>query len=507
VGWTGGYADRITTGSQGLTTPVASDRLSRKNINLGVGCFVLFLLPFAAVGIFTAAMAVRRAAAGNWTEAAFFTLFALTFGGVGIGGIAAAFAGRRKLKEQAALEARHPDSPWLWRPDWASGRVVDSSRATMFSAWIFAALWNLISLPTGFLGAREAIQESKPAAFLALLFPLVGIGLVVWAVRATLRYRKYGVSRLELSTTPAVIGRTLTGMVRAPASLQPGDGFQVTLSCVRRVRTRSGKSSDTSETILWQDERRVMGQPTRTAAAMETHIPVAFRLPADAQACDDTDSNNRVLWRLQLSANVPGIDYESRFEVPVFRTPASDQPLSADEERLTQDPVAGAENQQPADSRIVVTTNRRGTEVMFPAARNPGAATSLTVVLLIWFGSIALQIYLGAPIVFPIITGLFGLLILIGVLDLWLRVSRVTVDAGTLTWASGYLFPGRERTLHASEVSDVTAAIGMQAGTTVYYDVVVVRKNGKKIKVGHSLRDKREAEWVAAKIRGAANSY
>jgi hypothetical protein len=104
-----------------------------------------------------------------------------------------------------------------------------------------------------------------------------------------------------------------------------------------------------------------MGEPSRTAAGAETHIPVAFRLPADAQACDDTDSNNRVLWRLRLSATVPGVDYVSQFEVPVFRTPASDQPLSAAEERITLDPLAGAEYQQPADSRIVVTSNRRGT--------------------------------------------------------------------------------------------------------------------------------------------------
>jgi len=46
----------------------------------------------------------------------------------------------------------------------------------------------------------------------------------------------------------------------------------------------------------------------------------------------------------------------------------------------------------------------------------------------------------------------------------------------------------------------------MQAGTTVYYDVAVVRKNGKKIKVGHSVRDKREAEWLAGTIRKALGS-
>lgn len=478
---------------------------SRINTNLGVGCVVLFLLPFAAVGAFTAVSALQRAAARNWTEALFLGLFGITFGGVGFGGIAAALVGRRKLKEQAALEASHPESPWLWRSDWASGRIVDSSRATMFTAWVFAAFWNLISFPAGFLGVRAAIQEGKPAALLALLFPLVGIGLVVWAVRSTLRYWKYGVSRLELATVPGVIGRGLTGTVRAPAHMQPDDGFQVTLSCVRRVTT-GGEDKSTSESILWQEERRVMGEPSRTAAAMETHIPVAFRLPADAQACDDTDTRNRVLWRLRLSAVIPGVDYESQFEVPVFRTSASDQPLSADEERVTQDPLAGTVYQQPADSRIVVTSNRRGTEVLFPAARNPGAATSLTLFWLLWIGCIGIQLYFRAPLVFPIVTGLAGLLILVGVLDLWLAVSRVTVDGGTLTWATGYLFPGRERTLQRSEIADVVATIGMQAGTTVYYDVTVVRKGGKKIKVGRSVRDKREAEWVASTIRKALGS-
>ena len=482
---------------------MASRKPSRHNLNLGVGCVILFLLPFAAVGLFTAAMAVQSAAARNWTEALFLGLFGVTFGGVGFGGIAATLVGRRKLKEQAALEARHPDSPWLWRSDWAAGRIVDSGRATMLAAWIFAAFWNLISLPTGFLGVRSAIQKGQPAALLALLFPLVGVGLLVWAVRLTLRYRKYGVSRLELSTVPGVIGRTLTGMVRSPAGMRPVRGFQVTLSCVRRVTTRSGKNSSTSETILWQDERLVPGEPNRTAAAMETHIPVAFRLPADAVACDDTNSNNRVLWRLQLAAEVPGVDYAAQFEVPVFRTAASDQPLSEQEARITEDPAAGAAYQQPPDSQIVVTSNRRGTEFLFPAARNPGVAASVTFFLLIWLASLGLQVYFRAPLIFPIVTGLFGLLILFSVLDLWLTVSRVTVDAGTLTWASGYLFPGRERTLHASEIADVIASIGMQAGTKVYYDVSVVRKNGKKVKVGRSLRDKREAEWVAETIKTA----
>ena len=480
---------------------MSSGSRSSRNVDRSIGCIALFLLPFAGVGLFTAGMAVQRLAARNWTEALFFGLFALTFGGVGIGGIAAALAGRGKLKVQEALQASHPDSPWLWRHDWASGHIIDSSRRTMIGTWLFAALWNLIGFPTGFLSARAALKEGKPAAFLGVLFPIVGVGLVVWAIRTTLRYWKYGVSRLELASVPGVIGRSLTGMVRAPSMIQADQGFDVTLTCVRRVTHGGGKQRSTAESTLWQDAQRVQGQPFRAPDRMETHIPVAFRIPGDVPPSDESDSANRVVWRLQVSADVPGVNYESCFDVPVFRTSASQQPLSPEETRLTQNADPGY--QQPADSRVLVTAARRGTEILFPAARNLGPASGLTTFLVLWLGGLGLQIYFGAPPIFPVVTALFALLLLVAVLDLWLQVSRVTVHAGGVSWATGYVVPGREHTIPASEIADVTAAIGMQAGTTVYYDIVLVRKVGKKAKVGHSVRDKREAEWLAETIRKA----
>ena len=479
---------------------MSSGGRSSRKVDLSIGCVLLFLLPFAGVGLFTAVMAVQRLAAGKWTEALFLGLFASTFGGVGIGGIAAAVAGRRTLQAQEALQARHPESPWLWRADWASGHITDSSRSTMIGAWLFAALWNLIGWPTGFLSARAALKEGKPAALLGLLFPLAGVGLVVWAIQTTRRHRRYGVSRLELATVPGIIGRSLIGMVRAPSRIQTPQGFDVTLTCVRRATHGGGKQRSTSESILWQDVQRVRGQPFRAPARMETHVPVAFRISRDAPSTDNSDSANRVVWRLQVSADVPGIDYESRFDVPVFRTPASDQPPSPEETRITQAADA-SEYQQPADSRILVTTTRRGTEILFPAARNLGAAVSLTVFLVLWIAGLGLQIYFGAPLIFPIVTAFFAILFLIAVLDLWLQVSRVTVNAGVLSWATGYVVPSRERTISAREIADVTATIGMQAGSRVYYDIVLVRKVGKKAKVGHSVRDKREAEWLAETIK------
>ena len=244
-----------------------------------------------------------------------------------------------------------------------------------------------------------------------------------------LRYRKYGVSRFELSTIPGVIGHRLAGRVRATLDLQPAEGFRVALTCLRRITTRSGKSSSTSETILWQDERRVQGEQSRDYTGMGINIPVSFALPPDAVASDASNPSNRVLWRLEISASLPGVDYDSTFEVPVFRTAASEQPASAEERAGSETSLAAFH--QAASSRIAVTTRGGRTEILFPAARNLGAAAGLTVFTLIWWGTVGIQLYLHAPIIFPIVTAAFGLLLLVGAFDLWLKVSRVTVGAGT----------------------------------------------------------------------------
>ena len=83
------------------------------------------------------------------------------------------------------------------------------------------------------------------------------------------------------------------------------------------------------------------------------------------------------------------------------------------------------------------------------------------------------------------------------------RVTRVTAGDGQVTVASGWLGPNRERTLRAAEVTDVTTKIGAQGGNATYYDVILVTTAGKRVTAGRGIRDKREAEWLAATIKGA----
>ena len=76
-------------------------RPAAATVRTAVGCAVLFLLPFAAVGVGTAVAAIRAAAMHDWGQAGFLSIFALTFGGVGIGGIVTVLRGRRAAETDA----------------------------------------------------------------------------------------------------------------------------------------------------------------------------------------------------------------------------------------------------------------------------------------------------------------------------------------------------------------------------------------------------------------------
>jgi hypothetical protein len=469
---------------------------------LALGCMALFLLPFGAAGLFTVAVGAKRIVEGRTQDAGVLLLVGTVFTLVAGAGYTALFLGRRKLEEQERLKARHPDEPWLWRTEWATGKIRDGTRAALWGSWLFSALWNLVSVPVAAVALREALQLGNRAAYAALVFPIAGLGLLVWAIRNTLRFRRDGVSLLELSTLPAVIGHSLVGRVHAPSLLQPAEGFEVILSCVRRVTRKTGSESSTTESILWQEEKRVRGEPNRDPRGMATFVPIAFRIPADVPASDPMASNNQVLWRLTLAAVVPGVDYQSVFEVPVFRTPASDTPPTDEDRRAgAEQDLILADYRQPTGSRISVIRNRRGLELTFPSARNPGAAFGLTVFTVLWAGVVVALIRFHVPLLFPVVFGAFGLLLVVGTLDLWLTVSRVVIDRDSITVAHGYLYPGAERTITSAEIASVIAKISMQAGSRPYYDVVLVTTKGKQIAAGRWIRNKREAEWLAASMK------
>lgn len=415
----------------------------------------------------------------RWGLFSFIGLFALLFGGVGFGLVILGFEGRRSLEEGERLRASFPDEPWRWKSDWAGGRVPLSGKARFLLPAMMAVFWNLVSTPLLLVLPEEVLEKGNHLALIGLVFPLVGVGLLIWAGRSFVRWKKFGDSVFEMSTFPGVIGGRLRGRVLTSVDLQPAEGYRLTLSCVRRVTTGSGKNRSTSERILWQDEQRLERElaeydPTRS------EIPIEFEIPFDCRPTEERSQDDEVLWRLIVDAEVPGVDYAASFEVPVFRTADSRQTLeperspwsSAEPPRLSERDLA----QSGIDSELLATGASRLT---FRAARHRGPAVALTLFLVVWLGFCALFVHLDAPLVFPILWGLFALLIFLGVLDLWLERRTIEIHPDRLVLQGGLLGLGRKREIPRTQVREVRSVRGMQSGKRLFYQIHVDTADGR----------------------------
>ncbi len=143
----------------------------------------------------------------------------------------------------------------------------------------------------------------------------------------------------------------------------------------------------------------------------------------------------------------------------------------------------------------------RRTEIYFAPARNPGVAAGITFFFIIWTGVTIALPRLGAPFIFPMVFGLFAVLLFVVAFQAWLGSTRIILTPAEARLSYGPI--PRTRRVLADDIDDVTLKIGMQAGNRPYYDIQIVKRDGKKLYSGRSIKDKQEAEWLVEQMKGA----
>ena len=99
--------------------------------------------------------------------------------------MSSARAENRETHETAA-------EPWLARPDWATGRVNPSGGSwTMII--VIALVWNALCVAIGYFvypQLRAQFAAGEYLILLLLIFPLIGVGLAINAVRSVIHRRR-----------------------------------------------------------------------------------------------------------------------------------------------------------------------------------------------------------------------------------------------------------------------------------------------------------------------------
>lgn len=388
------------------------------------------------------------------------------------------------------LKQAHPDEPWLWRPQWAGGEIHSSAKPSAIAVCAIALFWNAIALPSAVptMLAHDLRYEPK-FAWLAL-FPIIGFGLIAWAIHLLLRWNAYGDSRFEMKSVPGKIGGTLEGSIHVSRGIEPMRRVTLKLVCINH--TSSGNSG--SDRPLWSDESEV-------TAGGDHSIPVVFLIPPECRPSDDSNFRDRIYWRLNAKSDGGIVNYKSSFEVPIFQIgETSAQAAEVLDLRTRRDQRVSEFRPQGSAIRFGLTPDGQS-EIYFRAFRNPSVILALLGFLAIWSGSTYLIFKEHAPLIFRIVWPALEALLGLWVIAMMFGSTTVLIGDGVMkvTWRLCGI-PVSTRRVRSSEARDVRSIAGMTAGTTVYRRIQVRYGQRGELNFGDGIGDPIEADWLATRI-------
>jgi hypothetical protein len=394
----------------------------------------------------------------------------------------------------------------MWRKDWVRQRIRCHSGPTTAAAWIMALLWNGFVWPV--LLILWGDPDKRIMVKVLTLFCLAGLGLLVWAVRSTLVWFRFGTSVFELASNPGVIGGTIEGVIQTRLRARPKGTIQVRLSCVRRRKTTSsgsgGGTSITTEPV-WQGGRRVPpGQLAQGPRGLS--IPVRIQIPFDLPSSDTSDPSEQIIWKLGVSGDLRGVDFDAEFHVPVFVTEDSRPELTeetvdetAEEQGLLIQPLERDPSWVPPV--VVRPGGDGGVEYVFrPAVPLKVAVGVSLLTVAVCAGSAWLWVWLEEAGPFALLPAVLGVLLILATAVVWTFESRVLIERGRVKVRKSVLWIPRTRSIPFSDIKSVIVRREVVEGLKEKdrdWELVIDRYTGEQVDLGASIASRADAVRIA----------
>ena len=432
----------------------------------------------------------------RWGMVGFRAIFLFVFGGIGLGLLIVTWRAR-KAKDEALPEFQQ--SPWLLNDKWQTASIRSNAKWTMWFSWGFAALWSLISAPMPFVIFEEVTQKQNTIALVGLLFPLIGIGLLVWAIRRTLEWRVLGATPVVLDPFPGSIGGHVGGTIDLRVPYDAGNRFLLTLSNIHVYVSGSGDNRRTCEDALWQEE--LVGHAE--SGPLGTRLSFRFDVP-DGQVESDADQSGDSyhIWRLNLRAELPSVTLDRDFNIPVYATATESRAL-ADRQVASARAARDAMHAEAIRKLVRISNVGVGKMLRYPIGQNPWANLAGIIIGSTFAGAGGWMIVKEEMLLFGGIFALVGGLIASAALYMLLKSLDVTVEGNTIRSTRRILgIPVRRRELNRNSFRrfDLRESLKTQSGGkhVTYYKVVGIGRDEQAIVLGESFRGQSQARAATA---------
>jgi hypothetical protein len=209
-----------------------------------------------------------------------------------------------------------PDKPWLWDHEWRQDGIGADTGGEIAKAFGFAVFALVILLPLHW--AVVVVKELPWVVPVGVvIFDVVIVAVTAHGVRLIRMRRRYGASWLHFRRFPFRTGERLEATLDATGGMSELPCLNATLRCVQerfevRGRTSSDKELEVVCYALWSVSARVDRSPGGA-------FNFEFDIPTDAPGSSLRERPSRYWELVVASDDVPGVDYQARFRVPVYR--------------------------------------------------------------------------------------------------------------------------------------------------------------------------------------------
>ena len=388
--------------------------------------------------------------------------------------------------------------PWLKHKKWANNQISSQSKTGLYVICVFAIVWNLISLSIVFNDDIIHQTPDTPEKFAVLLFPLIGLVLIISAIRSIVSWRKFGSTPLTLDPFPSALGGHLGGFIETNIPYNEALNFKVTAQCIKSYMSGTDKNRSRNEKSVWQSEGICFSEPHKKMTRLSFRFSPPNTLPESEEKCNKTYH----LWRINIECKLPGADFNRQFEVPVYKS----NNLSKLIKESTENFHKTLEHAQDGLNTIAQVRNiPNGIEIKYPAFKRPAAGIFATIFGII-FSSIAVFLsQTEAVIILPISFGAVGLLITsFGLWDLG-KSLKVVVTTHEITSRRFFLnYPIATKKIAQNTLSKISVKEGSSVShgktTTRYYSLYAHTLDNKKIVIAERLTSRPEVNLLKEAI-------
>ena len=222
---------------------------------------------------------------------------------------------KRRLKKGKYMAPRHP---WLWDYAWEPLGISENKRKEVINAFVAMVVFILFLSPFNWWAFYSGEITPIWLKGVVIVFDLIILFVAYNFLRKLSQYLKYGDSRLRFKEFPFILGNQMVVSLHgAPPQF---DVMRMNLRFIEEAYEESGSGRNRSQDVVCYQvygEEKVL----RSHDAGASKIVMAWQLPEDSEFTTQLSVRPAKFWELEIKAETPGVDYESRFLLPIYAKP------------------------------------------------------------------------------------------------------------------------------------------------------------------------------------------